>query len=269
MTTHPILLASVVIDSTNKTIRMSEGGVQATVTIAEGTYFLRGDNTADDLCKAIADALALHAGTNTYPVAVTWGTDPAAGIPSAVVTISQSGGAVFALLFGNPITTFDVTTIGFIVFDTASDAAPKASGFSPWAAWVGDGPYRELEAIDRHIGYAKRSRSGVVRRGLTGETRKDRRFSVEFVSATRTHEKDIVVDPSRAFSRFLDRWMAGRPAELHLTTASGFVLAALSAATEHGAGWHVGGDGDDEWEPRRHSAAAALYAWSLDLWEHV
>lgn len=272
MTTHPILLSAVVIDSTNGGLRITEGANTSVTSIPAGTYYLRGDPAqSDDLLLAIKTALetntAPRVSTNTYTVAVAWSADPSAR--GAVVTVTRATGTdSFGVLWADALTTFDQALVGFVDSDTV-DASAKSSTVSPSSVWVGDGPYREFEAIDRHVGYAKRSRSGVVRRGLTGETRKDRRFSVEFVCAARTHEKDSTTDVDRAFSRFLDRWLTGRPAELHLTTVSGFVLAALSASTEHGAGWHVGVDGDDEWEPRRHSAAAALYAWSLDLWEHV
>lgn len=264
---HVVFLRAIVIDATNKAIRMKEGATTSTVTLVEGTYYLRGDGAADDLLKIVDDALTSHVGANTYVVSVAWSADPAAG--AAVVTITQSGGATFQLLWADVLTTFDPAWLGFADANTADSTAAKASTLSPSAVWVADGPFRELEPVDRRQGYARRARSGRVRRGKTGETNKDRRLGLSFVCAERTHEKNIAADPDRAFNRFLDRWTAGSPAELHLATATGFVLGALSSSTEHGAGWHVGGEGDEDFDPQRHSAAAALYSWDLDLWPEV
>lgn len=264
---HPIFLRAIVVDSTNKNIRMKEGATTATVSLVEGTYYLRGDGAADDLLKIVDDALTSHAGTNTYVVAVTWSADPDA--VSAVVTITQTGGATFQLLFADALTTFLPGWIGFPATNTADSTAAKSSTLSPSSTWVADGPYRELLPMDRPLGYAKRARSGRVRRGSTGETRKDRLLGLSFVVAARTHEMHIAADPDRAFNRFLDSWRAGSPAEFHLATATGFVLGALSSSTEQGSGWHIGGEGDDEFAPPRLNPATGLYAWDLELWPAV
>jgi hypothetical protein len=265
--TYPVFLQAVVIDSTNKAIRFKEGASTVTVSLTEGTYYLRGDGVTDDLLKAIKDAIDGAGATNTYTLAVAWSADPSA-VP-AVVTITQSGGATFQFLWADALTTFDEGLIGFTNVNTADNTTAKTSTLSPSAVWVGDGPHKEHEPIDRPIGFAKRSRAGKVRRGKTGTTRKDRRFAVSFVSAVRTHEQFNTTDPERCFNRFLDRWRAGKPVEFHLADiTAGFALGALSSTTEQGATYQLGGDGDDEFEPRRQSNAVQLYSWTLELWEN-
>jgi len=270
---YPILLRAIVIDSTNKAIRFKEGATTATLSLAEGTYYLRGDGTADDLLKALKDTIDAAGATNTYTVAVAWSADPD-GV-SATITVTQTGGATFQFLWGDALTKFDPTLLGFARTNTADNTSAKTSTWSPSAAWVSDGVYKDLEPVDRPVGYAKRARSGRVRRGKTGTTRKDRTLTLSFVDGSRTHERyadtvSSVVDSNRCFNVFLDSWRSGQPAELHLTPiTSGFTLGALSSSTEHGAGWQVGGEGDDEFAPARESNAVALYRWTLDLWAEV
>lgn len=267
----PVLLHAVVIDSTNGGLRITEGANTSTTLIPAGTYYLRGDGTADDLLLAIKTAMetntAPRVSVNTYTVAVAWSTDPAA--VSAVVTITRATGAdTFGVLWADALTTFDQALLGFAVSDTVN-ASAKTSTKSPSAVWVCDGVYREYEPADAPQGYSKRARSGFVRQGKTGETHKDRGLVVSFVSAARTHEMHIAADPERAFNRFLDRWRAGRPAELHLATATGTVLGALSSSTESGAGWHLGGDPEEKFDPPRTNLATASYSWSFELWPVV
>lgn len=268
--TYPVFLAAVVIDSTNNVINFREGANTAVATVVAGTYYLRGDGAADDLCLALKTALEANSGArvsvNTYSVVPTWSADPS-GIGCTVTITRLTGADTFQLLTAS--TTFDAALIGFNFALDALNAGPKVSTLSPSSVWVGDGPHKEHEPIDRPIGYAKRSRAGKVRRGKTGTTRKDRRFAVSFVSAVRTHEQFNTTDPERCFNRFLDRWRAGKPVELHLSDiTAGFALGALSSTTEQGATWQLGGEGDDEFEPRRQSNAVQLYSWSLELWEN-
>lgn len=270
---YPILLRAIVIDSTNKAIRFKEAAATVTLLLAEGTYYLRGDGSADDLLKILKTAIDAAGATNTYTVAVAWSADPSA--VAAVITITQAGGATFQFLWADALTTFDPTLLGFARTNTADNTSAKTSTWSPAAAWVADGDYEEFEPIDRRIGYAERARSGKVRRGLTGMTRKDRRISFAFVDASRTHEMfadtvSAVLDVNRCFNVFLDRWCSGQPAELHLVDiTSGFTLGALSSTTEQGDRWHVGDEGDADFTPERMSNAVQLYSWSLDLWGHV
>ena len=275
--TYPIFLQAVVIDSTNKVINFREGANTATATLVEGTYYLRGNGAADDLCLVIKTALELNNGArvsvNTYSVVPAWSADPSAR--GCIITITRLTGAdTFQLLATS--TTFDQALLGFDFAADALNAGPKVSTTSPSCVWVGDGPHRLHDPVDRPLGFAKRAQSGRVRRGKTGTTRKDRRVSVSFVAPARTHEMFVLgVDPERCFNRFLDRWRAGKPCEFHLSDiTSGFTLAALTTtpvltATRQGVLWQLGGEGDEEFDPVRQSNAVALYGWDINLWEHV
>lgn len=265
--THPVLLRAIVVDADNKAIRIKEGASTVTVNLAEGTHYLRGDGTADDLCKVLKDALDAAGAANTYTVALALSADPAA--VSAVVTITQSGGATFQLLWADAATTALSTWFGFADADTADSTAAKTSTLTPSALWVGDGPHVEHEPKDKAREFAKRVLSARVRRGKTGTTAKDRTLAVSWVCGPRTHSMHASGgDVARTFSAFLDEWREGSPAELHFVDPSaGFTLAALSSSTSKGK-WHVG-DENERFEPQRQSNAVQLYSWSLLLWEHV
>lgn len=265
--THPVLLRAIVVDADNKAIRVKEGASTVTVNLAESTYYLRGDGAADDLCKALKDALDAAGATNTYTVALALSADPSA--VSAVVTITQTGGATFQLLWADAATTALSTWFGFADANTADNTSAKTSTLTPSALWVGDGPHTEHEPKDMAKEFARRSLSGRVRRGKTGETLKDRTLAVSWVCGARTHDMHASGgDTARCFSVFLDEWRAGSPAELHFVDpSSGFTLAALSSSTSKGK-WHVG-DENERFDPQRQSNAVQLYSWSLLLWEHV
>jgi hypothetical protein len=180
---YPVILRAIVIDGTNNAINFREGANTAVAAITPGTYFLRGDGTADDLLAAIKAGLETNVGArtsvNTYTVAITWSADPAA--PTATVTITRASGAdTFQLLFATS-TTFDAGVIGFPQTDTALNASPKASTLSPSAAWASSDVYRELEPEDAQEGFAQRARSGVVAGGSVGGQFDDLRLSIQLV----------------------------------------------------------------------------------------
>jgi hypothetical protein len=266
----PVLLRAIVIDADNKAIRFKEGASTSTLSLAEGTYYLRGDGAADDLLKAVKDAFDAAGATNTYTVAIAWSIDPDAA--HAVVTITQSGGATFQILWADALTTFNEAWLGFTNANTADSTAAKTSTLSPSAAWVSAQPLEMDQPIDRAQTYVQRARSRRVRRGKYGTTAKDRRIDLALIPSTKTHEQFVSAggDVARAFNRFLDELREGAPLELHLASvSSGFVLAALSSSTESGAGYVLGEDADADFEARRLNAASGLWSWSLELMEHV
>ena len=266
--TYPAMLAAVVIDSTNKNIRMKEGATTATVSLVEGTYFLRGDGAADDLLVIIDDALTSHAGTNTYTVAIVWSVSPAA--PHGVITITQSGGATFQLLWADALTTFDQALLGFTDANTADSTAAKTGTLSPSCVWVSPEIYVEAEEDEEDDAYVQRARSGVVRGGARGGPYETLRLSFQLVEERRVKAARIAADVARAFDRFRRQLVRGRQFELHFgTISSGTTLAALSSSTERGAGWHLSPDSVDGFRAERLRPGLPLYAWSLELWAHV
>jgi hypothetical protein len=265
---YPILLRAVVIDADNKAIRFKEGASTSTLSLAENTYYLRGDGTADDLLKAIKDAFDAAGATNTYTVAIAWSADPA-GV-SAVITITQTGGATFQILWADGATTFNPAWLGFADANTADSTAAKTSTLSPSLAWVSDGPYAENEPVDRPQGTVQRARSRRAKRTKTGNTGKDRVLGMSFVAAARTHQQFASGgDTARCFNTFLDELREGPPFELHLVgTTTGFTLASTTSSTKQ-ATLVLGEEGDAEFKPRRQSNGVQLYSFAVECWEYV
>ena len=90
---YPVLLgAVVVVTGTNDRIRWREVATTNNATIAAGTYFLRGDGAADDLCLAIKTAIeAAGASANTYSVVAARSLTPTAA--HTAVTLTRLTGA--------------------------------------------------------------------------------------------------------------------------------------------------------------------------------
>ncbi len=269
---YPVMLAAVVIDSTNGGLRITEGANTSVTSIPAGTYFLRGDGVADDLLLAIKTAMetntAPRVSVNTYTVAVAWSTSPAA--PSAVITITRATGAdTFGVLWADALTTFDQALVGFVASDTVN-ASAKTSTLSPSCVWVSPEIYVEAEEDEEDDAYVQRARSGVVRGGDRGGPYETLRISFQLMEERRVKAARIAADVARAFDRFRRQLVRGRQFELHFgTISSGTTLAALSSSTERGAGWHLSPDSVDGFRAERLRPGLPLYAWSLELWAHV
>ena len=267
--TYPVLLSAVVVTSAaaDGRIRFVEGAGNLNADLRPGTYFLRGDGAADDLCLEIKTALEAT-GANTYSVGVSFDVD--ADNATATVTITRTAGAdTCSLSFASGSTTFDPALIGFAAGNTANNASAKVSTLSPSSVWVSSDIYRELEPDDEVDGFAPRALSGRVRAGSLGAY-DVRRLGFALVGSKRTHARFIAADTARAFSTLWRRWAGGPRCELHVAAiASGTTLAALSSSTEEGAGWHLDEGSAEGFAPSRLNNGVALYSWDLRLLGYV
>jgi hypothetical protein len=230
------LLGVVVIDASNKAIRMTENGVTQIVFLTEGVYFLRGDGTADDLCAAIKAALDSHTGgTNVYAVAVVFSTSPTGVSATVTISIASGGPNAFAILWSHANTSFDEALIGFTNVDTANSTAAKSGTLSPSCIWVSNTIYRRFEPDGTYVREVTRARSGKTRAIARTSERRDRLWIQEVVAAARMKEEANTADPTAAFNRFVARHADGKRFEWHDgALAAGTTLAALSAATRAG-----------------------------------
>lgn len=262
--TVPVLLTAIVIDADNRVLRISEAGTPRTASLALGTYYLRGDGSADDLCRALKLALeAAGPSANTYTVAVSFTGAPAS--PSATVTVSIATGTdAFALLWADAATTVAPSWWGFTAANTASSTAAKASTLSPSSCWVGNCAPEKTQPKRSAEAYVFVASSGAVAAGLTGGPYLEWRFDVAFVDGKRFDAAFIAADPDRALSSWWERSVRGSPFEYHLAdyaSPSSEVTVALSTSTRIGGAWHLHEDSVSDFDGARFDTASSL--WSL------
>ena len=263
---YPVMLGAVVLQ-TAKVLRFTEGaGPPNNATIAAGTYYLRGDGGADDLCLVLKNALEnAGASTNTYTVTVAWSVDPA--IAGALVTITRATGADnFGVLWADAATTFDEALLGFSANDTIN-ATAKTSTKSCAAAWVCNDIAREIEPQSERVVSVPRAVSGRVQ-GVTRSARMQSwRLGLAFVDQRRMLVKRALAGTQDTLEGFMERFGAGSAFELHEAQIStGTTLAALSSSTRVDV-VHFSEDALTEFTPQRLGPGVALY--SLDLVLHA
>jgi hypothetical protein len=245
---HAVLLGLVVVTATTKGIRFREAGTTATVNIAEGVYFVRGNGGATDLLVAIKTALESITGTNTYDVTIVFDTNH--NNPTAEVTVTRASGSnEFSVLWADALTTFDPGLIGFERENSAHDAAAKVSTISPSALWVSNNIVKRLEPMGDYERTLALSR-GDVARAVERSSRRGRMWHQDLVHAQRMHEEFNSTDPTAALGRFLARHADGKRFEFHQPDLdSGTELAELDALE---GGTRVGTFiFDDDFYPRR------------------
>lgn len=267
MSKYAALLAQITITTANQGIRFKEGATTGTVTIPVGTYFLRGDGASDDICLALKTAFDGLVVGNVYTVALACSVDPAA--IAATVTITQTGGAAFRILWADALTTFDEALLGFTDANTADSTAAKVGTLSPEALWVSPDVPEFYEPEDQYDISVQRARSGRVRALRRGGPYDVRRVSFQFLDSRRVIDHDNTTDPAATFARFLEATSAGLRFEFHATTVSGTTLGALSSSTEIGAGWYFDEDTALGFAPERLQPGLALYAFTLTLLGYV
>lgn len=231
---YPVLLGLIVVDSTNNAVKFTENGVTQTLIIASGSYFLRGDGTADDFCAAFKAALDSHTGgTNVYAVALSPSIAPGSACATVTISIASGGPNAFKLFThdSDPVTTFDTLLIGF-TGNTGNSTAAKVSNLSPTALWVSNAVYKSLEPVPTYKRTRARAQSGKVRAvNRAGEFR-DRLWVQEHVHESRTKQEAIVADTGRALNVFVLRQADGKRFEWHDGAISaGTTLGALDTVT--------------------------------------
>lgn len=263
----PALLGAIVIDSTNKTIRVIENGVTEDLNLVEGTYYLRGDGASGDFCPALETCLATHTGGNTYSVLLEL--DPDDAQRTARVTITRSGANAFSILFNHANTTFDEALIGYADAATASGSSCTGT-LSPTATWVGDEVIAAFDPFHTRSAYAKRAKSGIVRGGTRSNKLSGMRLSFAMLGEKRVNVRAITSDPDRALESFVDYVADGRPLEFHVCDLSaGRTTSPLSSSTEQGDRWHLAEESAQEFNPQRLEEGVALYDVDLTLWAYA
>ena len=263
---YPVMLGAVVLTSSNNVLRFTEAASTNNATIAAGTYYLRGDGAAGDLCLAIKTALeaAAVASANTYTVTVAWSIDPA--VAGARITITRATGADnFGVLWADAATTFDESLLGFSAND-AVNATAKTSTKSCAATWVCNDVAREIEPFSERVVAVPRAVSGRVQ-GVTRSARMQSwRLGLAFVDERRTFVEHALAGPQDTLEGFLERFGAGASLELHeAQVSSGTTLAALSSSTLVDVA-HFTEETLTTYEPTRLGPGVPLY--SLDLRLH-
>lgn len=267
MSKYAAFLGQVTIDSSNKTIRFVEGSTTTDVTLVEGTYFLRGDGASGDLCLAIKTAFETNADAagNTYTVGLACSVDSAS--PTATVTITRATGAgSFSILWSHANTTFDPALLGFAATDTAHDGAAKVSTLSPSALWVSNDLLVSYEPEEEYDVSVPGGRSGRLKANRRGGPYDVRNVSLAFLAVERVLTEENLLDPDATFERFHKRNGDGRSIEFHAAAlSSGTTLAALSASTEIGSGFHLDPVTASAFEPERLQPGLSLYSFELRL----
>ncbi len=266
---YAALLGAITIDSSNCDIRFKEAATTATITLDYGTYYLRGNGSTDDLCRIIKEGIEDDSGlggSNTYAVTVARSIDPSA--VSGSVTITQSGGASFQVLWADALTTFDMSLLGYTE-NTPDSTAAKVSNpaRSPAAWWVSpEVPafYEPGYAYDASVNRARSGRVRGLRRGGPYDTRSVR---FNFVDSRRVLSWDNTSDVDATFAAFLERNGDGKAFEFHAAPATGYVLDALtsSVTTRIGTAWHFDEETSTGFDPKRVEPGLTLYGFDLGL----
>ena len=211
------LLGSVEVTSANNTVIINEGASDLTATIASGTYYLKGDGSADDLAQAIEDALNA-AGAFTYVVALEYTTDPTlSGKTASNVVISTSPANTFALKWGAGL--FDGELLGY-AGTNLSGATSYTAPSSAQLSWVSTEPVHSREPdpesdVAQHVtpdGQTYTFRSGGPR------TRRTITFSV--VDERRVLKERNTADEAETYEKWWERYQLGYPLQVHLVAES-------------------------------------------------
>lgn len=271
---YPVFLSAITLDSTNNRILIGESGftgvgyVAADLTV--GTYYLRGDGAAGDICAEIASKLNAATGAagstaNTYTCAVSW--NAVAGGKTAEVTIARSAGsATWQILWATG--DFDSTILGYTAVDRGLSAGSDVNDFSPSCVWVADNVLAMRSHRDERDAKVNRTRNGSIYGFKRGGTYDVLELELQDIDDSRTFDWFNTSDPNGAFNSFLSLCSDGRAIEYHEGTTVSFTsqqLNPLSASTEVGSGWHFSQSDADEFEPTRLEPGLALYSWPVTL----
>lgn len=260
---YPIFLGLVRISSANRRIVFDEGGADLNADIATGDYYVRGDGTASDLLKAIADALNA-AGALTY-TAVIGDVRADAADASMQIVVGHDDVANIGLFKAG--STFDEGLIGFSGAQSGSAAYP--STLSPSAVWVAPCPHRELEPI--------RTMAGAVTTTLTGRVKglarsaAMRMWSLDMfaVREERVLTDRNTTDPTATLEAFFDSYGHGAALEVHdvdINTGTTLDLPTSSTLVDV---CHFTQDTLERFAPERLAAGTPLYSFALMLHKRV
>lgn len=236
-TTHHLLRAGyVVTGATDGALRVARGGVGATLQLAAGTYYLRGDGASDDLAQALVDAYEA-----AYPAAVGQVTASVthdfrrAGAPATALALTDASSTwapdhahadstIPARVTGWPATapTPATTITAALASDLCYVPAPAPGTWSP--------DYPALGAVTRFVDGSIQSVERSVAHPLA-------RLTFDLLAAARVTELEGAADPAATLQAYLARarwlamelWLVEVDATLHY--AAGGSLAATLVGT--------------------------------------
>jgi hypothetical protein len=274
MSNFPVLLGAVVIDASNRDIVLEydDGALQVvTLSIPNDTYYVRGDGTASDLCKAFADTLTASASTNTFTCDVvtstgadSWDTNPA-NVSAKVVVDTSAGSQNWRVRWNHASATFDPALFGFATEKGAANTTKEISTLSPSPVWVANDqivdalPGAEWAAVGTRIASGD---SPLVRRSDKFKTRD---LLLQYIDGRRLWLELNTGDPTATLESFIELHNDGRKIELHeqaLASSSVTTLSALSSSTRKGVAWRFSEESASSLRPTRRSLG-------LDLWDHT
>lgn len=260
----PKYLASVTLTSANNALVIDDGSGAHTVSITAGTYYVSGDDAADDLLKRIkTDFDTASSGHGTWTVA----------LASNVVTFScnTSSSSHWHVDFSSGSTTFTPAILGATSIDviTGADAATTACPYRSQYLWVPDYPVAsdtfQQGKSPVSQSQAKSGRNWTVKQG----TATDRRIVVHenepfynalpLTSATYTN---------RDFQGFWEACNDGRVVRYYPDNSVSTVFAEHSNPK----GYYVcvlDEESCAKFEPARYSGGVAYYSWTLGLHKYV
>lgn len=283
MTLYAALLPGVLVQNST-TVQVIEGGVSQSRTIIDPAtglaltsakiFYLRGDGAADDLVELLRLTVQSHTSANTYTATTARSIDGSA--LAGTVTLTRVGANTFSIDWPN--STLDSTLFGYRNVATTTGTS-CVGDISPTAQWVSSDVIEEFEPESEVDAFTERARSGLVVGGLRGGPYDVARLALRFQSAERAHERyaptiSTVLDRGRSFSQCWGKLANGRRCELHLATATGTALAALTTTAggtrqsppTQGTGWHLDGDSiEGGYRPERYAPGVPLYGWRLRL----
>ena len=253
---YPVLLGAVVLITGNNRIRWREVATTNNATIAAGTYFLRGDGAADDLCLAIKTAIeSAGASANTYSVVAARSLTPTAA--HTTVTITRLTGADSFGIVVDGTETFDCDLIGFIA-SSAVDATAKTGTRSAAASWASNDAYRTLKPFSSTPAVVTRVASGRVSGVTRGSRMQSWRVAFGFVHESRCNVTDTLLSASDTLEGFIERHGAGALMEMHEVATVGAVLDLPTASTLKDR-VHFSEESVTEWDPQQIGDAVPLY----------
>lgn len=269
---YPIFLRSVVIDDDNNDLRIEEGGTQYTAIIPAGTYYLRGDGAADDLCLAVKTAMeAASANTNTYSVTVSFSV--ALGQPCATVTIARATGAsTFRPLWAS--LNFESESLGFTRTNPGAAGTSFTSSFTPDAVWCASlGAFIAKESPrEENDATVLRKKNGRTSGILRGGPYHGREILLNLLDGRRATTKcptSTITDTRAALNTFLQAVSDGSVFEFHRQTTTmltSTTLSALSSSTLVG-DYVVADSLAKEYAPQRNIDGLSVYDVTLPIWE--
>lgn len=268
-----VLCAPVVLDANNNDIVVSEdGGIDTTISLGTGTFYLYGDGTeADDLCTVIQDALNNEPSfSNNYDVRFFGNIDSTAR--SGVVYVSTDGVSL-TIKAADPSNTFNWNQIGYSNVSTIGPFSFAENTLTPSLTWLADGP-PELVDGDRVEGKAAQHRAptgGARHTFVVEDPVLYRRLRFNFTGQLRCWSDDDTLNGGLGFNAWQYHWemhyRAGKTLRLYADTiSSGTFLNTLTSADLVGGGSYVLSEPLGAWQPER-DTGVPTWAWEIELAE--